>query len=84
MAGRARLLMGMELARARARAGDAGALVRAGDAYERARDTGRPGEEPPPPGAAEAVWRGVGRLLAGLTAIAPGLRRALEDRLLPD
>ena len=62
--GTGRLLIGMELARARARAGgDPGgrraALVRAGDAYERARRTGRrPGDEPARPGPAEAIWRG--------------------------
>lgn len=88
--GAGRFLVGMELARARARAvgdpaGREAALVRAGDAYERAR---RPGwealGEAAPRGAGEAIWRVLGWLLAGLLAAAPGLRRGVEDRLLRD
>jgi hypothetical protein len=84
----ARLLMGMELARARARAagdpgGRAAALARAGDAYERVRRPTRgPGGEAARPGAGEALWRGLGRALAALLAAAPRWRRLLEDRLL--
>jgi hypothetical protein len=88
----ARWLVGMELARARAgaREGDArtpstaeSALARAGDAYERVRRSTRgPDGEAARPGAGEALWRAVGRLIATILAPAPGLRRALEDRLL--
>jgi len=83
-----RWLVGMELARARARAeGDPGggtaALARAGDAYERARrPTRSAGGEAARPGMAETFWRGFGRALAALLAGAPALRRGLEDRLL--
>jgi hypothetical protein len=78
----------MELARARAAAASdpgvrAAALARAGDAYERARAGPRtPSGEAERPGAAEGAWRGLGRGLARLLALAPGVRGALEDRLL--
>jgi len=88
--GTGRWLIGMELARARARAardpgGRQAALVRAGDAYESARRAARgPGGEASRPGAAEAVWRGLGRALSTGLALAPGPLRRLEDRLLQD
>jgi len=86
----ARCWVGMELARARARGGGdpaarAAAPARAGDAYEEARRPTRgAGGEAARPGATEAFWRGLGRALAAGLAPVPGLRRALEDRLLRD
>ena len=82
-----RWLVGMELARARSRAAadgreSAAALARAGDAYERARETIEASGEAGKPGFREAGWRALGRAVAGLLALAPGLRRALEERLL--
>lgn len=78
----------MELARARAAgarepAERAAALARAGDAYERARTFARSASgEAGRPGVAEGGWRWLGRGLARLLGPTPGLRGALEDRLL--